>query len=233
MAFKATLGFTLQKMGECCECAHKQQQSNQCAAIGQIADAVARIDVAAHDASEDQRGHNGQETTCRDDENRVATVMKSSTDAGEQRGRFTVALEFRPRFELENNAREQSVEFRHRYASASAIRVVEINLVAPEAFDHEPMIEVPKGDKRQLAFREAFTVHAPTGSGQPITLGSAQDVASLAAIAGDATRGAQFFQRNMSSVIGEDHAEGSSATFGRFHLDDRRSPASHADSVGA
>src|ERR1700678_2608799 len=126
-------------------------------------------------------------------------------------------MELRGLVEDQRDPCEALIEFIRRNDARADGRIVEVDLVTAEAFDHDEMVEVPEDDHRQRQVAEVGGLLFITLAEQIETPGSSDYVAGFTAVARDAAGRAQFFQRNEAAVVTEDNGQRGGATLDRLH----------------
>ena len=180
------------------------------------------VDEQAQEGRRYQTGHDQQQTGADD----VCQCRVRPRQPGAQRGRQASpdapAPEVRPRLERESYAGERLIEFLRRHDPRPGRRVVQKDLPAPKALEHEEVVEVPVNDQRQRQVRQRRGLAPEPARDQPVAARALQHVAGLAAIAGHAARDAQFLQRHEAPEVGENHGERRGSALDRLHLQHRR-----------
>ena len=123
----------------------------------------------------------------------------------------TTRLKIGPLLKNQNDTGKAPVEL-SRVDRAPPLRgIVQMRVAVAKSFQHHEVVEIPEDNRRQrhrAEIRRLFTV--PLCS-EPLETCGPQQVACFGAITTDAALDAQFLERNITTVVGEDHRQRSGA----------------------
>ena len=200
---------------------HADQQRNE-PARGVLDQDV--IDEDFRKSRGDDTGHDQREA---EDHQQPDRLFRAAQLAQQQPQSLRLFAEFLERLGWlhgEHDAGEREIEFGHVDPSPSDRRVVDVDAVALDAFQHHEMIEVPVDDARHRHFVQRRGLLAEALGDKTEAARRLDDVARLAAVARDPAGDAQLLQRDPRAVVGKHHRQRRGPAFDRFHLQDCRCP---------
>ena len=118
---------------------------------------------------------------------------------------------------------ERLVELLHRHLHQPPRRVVQHGAIAPEAVQHDEVVEVPVDDAgKPPVLLQALGLHAISLCTHAVAACRKQQVLRVGAVPGYAAVHAKLLQRNPFVVIRHHHRQGGRAALQRFQLEDDR-----------
>ena len=168
----------------------------------------------------DDRRHHQREA---DDDQQADGGLRGAQFAQQQPQALRLAagpLERSGRLHRQRDAGEREIELGHVGSPASDRRIVDVDVVAVDAFQHHEMVEVPVDDAGHRQFVQRRGLLAKTLGVEAEAARRPDDVARLAAVARDAAGDAELLQRDPGAVVGEHHGERRRPALDGFHLQD-------------
>ena len=136
--------------------------------------------------------------------------------------RAALAAEFGGLFKSEDDPGEAFGKLLERDPAPPEAGIVDVGPPAANSLEDNKMVEVPVDDRRpRQLFEPVWLLFKPLGRETVLPRGL-DEVARLAAVAGDPASQPQLLKRYPGAVIGEYHCQRSGAALDGFHLENRR-----------